>query len=239
TWAIHLYPYMEQENAYALFNFQLPAGPGDAVWTNPPNLMVTSIPTPMWLCPSDGTGGMVLHHMGGLGDFARGNYAGFFGNLDYGSGWPPTPAPGHKPAVFGLNSVVRIADVVDGTSHTMAFGEMLTGLDLGNDARGCHWSDHTGFSKIYTKYPPNTPSPDVLHLGWCSSATNQPSMNLPCVSGATDGRTDTAAARSRHVGGVHVGLCDGSVHFVGDSIALNVWQALGSIAGGETIGAIP
>ena len=54
---------------------------------------VTAVPTPMWLCPSDGTGGNVNHHFSGYGDFARGNYAGFFGNLDYGSAWPSRPPP--------------------------------------------------------------------------------------------------------------------------------------------------
>ena len=74
---------------YALFNFRLPAGPGSAIWTNPGNVKATAVPTPMWQCPSDGLGGKVHHHMSGYGDYARGNYAGFFGNLDYGSAWPP------------------------------------------------------------------------------------------------------------------------------------------------------
>jgi hypothetical protein len=60
-------------------------------------------------------------------------------------------------------------------------------------------------------------------------------MNLPCIGGLSNGKTDTAASRSHHPDGVQVGLCDGSVQFVTDTITLGVWQALGSIAGGEEI----
>jgi len=41
--------------------------------------------------------------------------------------------------------------------------------------------------------------------------------------------------RSRHPGGVNVGLTDGSVRFIKDSIALPIWYALASRSGGEVI----
>ena len=40
-------------------------------------------------------------------------------------------------------------------------------------------------------------------------------------------------ARSDHQSGVNVGLCDGSVRFVPDSISLNSWRALGTRAGND------
>jgi prepilin-type processing-associated H-X9-DG protein len=43
------------------------------------------------------------------------------------------------------------------------------------------------------------------------------------------------ASRSRHPGGVNVAMCDGSVHFVNDTINLEVWRALSTIHGGETL----
>jgi hypothetical protein len=46
------------------------------------------------------------------------------------------------------------------------------------------------------------------------------------------------SSRSLHAGGVMVNLGDGSVHFVADTIALDVWQAYGSIAGGEVTGGL-
>jgi prepilin-type N-terminal cleavage/methylation domain-containing protein/prepilin-type processing-associated H-X9-DG protein len=241
SWMIHLYPYLEQQAAYDSYHFNLPAGPGDALWTNPTNSMGVNPPTalviPMLLCPSDGQGG-TLHHMAGIGTYARGNYAGFLGNIDYGSAQPPAAAP-HKRAAFGLNVVVRIADIRDGTSNTMAFGEVLTGTNSDDDFRGVHWYDHAACSQVFTKFPPNTPNPDVFHPMWCGAGMSQPAMNLPCTPGSSDNRIDTAASRSRHPGGVQVGLCDGSVQFASESIDLNVWQAMGSIDGGEPIGQLP
>ena len=43
------------------------------------------------------------------------------------------------------------------------------------------------------------------------------------------------ASRSYHPGGVNGALCDGSVRFYKGSIALPVWQALGTRAGGEIL----
>ena len=40
-------------------------------------------------------------------------------------------------------------------------------------------------------------------------------------------------ASSRHPGGVNLMLVDGSVRFVKDTINSQVWQSLGTIAGGE------
>jgi prepilin-type N-terminal cleavage/methylation domain-containing protein/prepilin-type processing-associated H-X9-DG protein len=64
---------------------------------------------------------------------------------------------------------------------------------------------------------------------------------LSCVSADSVGGglgfyTDMISATSNHPGGVNVGLCDGSVRFVKDSIALQVWWALGTRNGGEIIG---
>ena len=44
------------------------------------------------------------------------------------------------------------------------------------------------------------------------------------------------AARSRHTGGVHVLLCDGSARFVSNHIDLTIWQAVATKSGGEVIG---
>ena len=41
------------------------------------------------------------------------------------------------------------------------------------------------------------------------------------------------SARSLHTGGVNASMGDGSVRFVADSIALNIWRAVGTRDGGE------
>ncbi len=47
---------------------------------------------------------------------------------------------------------------------------------------------------------------------------------------------DAITATSNHPGGVNVGFCDGSVHFIKNSISPNVWWALGSRQVGEVVG---
>jgi prepilin-type processing-associated H-X9-DG protein len=44
------------------------------------------------------------------------------------------------------------------------------------------------------------------------------------------------AARSRHTGGVHVLLCDGSIRFVSNSVNLATWRGLATRAGNEVLG---
>ena len=54
--------------------------------------------------------------------------------------------------------------------------------------------------------------------------------------GNTSHNSGLTAARSRHIGGVHVLLCDGSTRFVSDNVYSVLWQGLASRAGGEIIG---
>ena len=61
-----------------------------------------------------------------------------------------------------------------------------------------------------------------------------PPGHKSCINGLTwNGVAMTA--NSRHGGGVNLLLGDGSVRFVAPSVDAKVWQALGTIAGGETI----
>jgi len=66
-------------------------------------------------------------------------------------------------------------------------------------------------------------------------STNQynhilPPNGLSCMF--PPGRIATTA-NSQHTGGVHILLCDGSVRFVSDNLAIQTWRGLGSINGGE------
>jgi prepilin-type N-terminal cleavage/methylation domain-containing protein/prepilin-type processing-associated H-X9-DG protein len=65
--------------------------------------------------------------------------------------------------------------------------------------------------------------------------TNSATQQYNCSDNAAE-RIHLAAS-SYHNGGVNVGMGDGSVRFVTDSVDFATWQALGTVAGGETIGA--
>jgi prepilin-type processing-associated H-X9-DG protein len=59
-----------------------------------------------------------------------------------------------------------------------------------------------------------------------------------CAVAADFGNADSfIGPSSMHPGGVNLLLMDGSVRFVKDGVSPAVWNALGSRAGGEIIGA--
>lgn len=238
TWMMHTYPYLEQLNLHAGFDHDPGSSCGGAIWMHSVNIEIVEVPVPSLLCPSDGIGQDVHEHPGCANVdnvLSRGNYAGFFGNLDIGAALPPTDRL-HLDAPFQMNTPVKIAMITDGTSNTMLVGELLTGIG-GNDYdyRGVHWYDHSGTSQIFTKYAPNSVNADVVYCIWCPPEVNQPSMNLPCVGSSGSGLDSTASARSHHPGGVQVVLGDGSVHLVTNSVDISIWQAMGSISEGDLV----
>ena len=239
TWEIQLYPYLDEAVLYDQADFTL--SPGGWVLNNANSLgpgAVTSIVVPTLLCPSDGLSPPAKTSI--WGTFCKANYSGFFGNEDYASAHPPFSST-HKRAVLGFNHATRIAEIRDGTTHTMVLGEYLLGTEAAGDFRGSMWSDQPAYSQIYTRLGPNSTDPDVMFPGDSDYPTycyDAPALNLPCVSSSnTSGVGHTAAARSRHAGVVGVAMADGSVHHIHDEISLPVWQALGSLAGDELVSA--
>ena len=235
SWAISLYPHLEQQNVFERFDPTL-EGRSNTCWCETANSLGPDAPTaavvPGFLCPSDGMGGKT--RTGSCGTHCLSNYLAFFGDIAYYHGltaeFPGYQEPPNKPAAFGVNYGATFADFRDGTSNTMVFGEYLTGIRDPYEARGFIWGDEPGGSQLYTQYTPNSSSPDVLWPGYCF---NRPEFNLPC----TDGYNETATARSMHPGGVNVALGDGSVRFISKNINLATWRALGTIRGGEALGA--
>jgi prepilin-type N-terminal cleavage/methylation domain-containing protein/prepilin-type processing-associated H-X9-DG protein len=249
THLFYLYPGLEQEAAFKRFDFNVPTGTPDGYggfipYCSSSNSLPADAPTAFvfkgLLCPSDGLGGDKSTHFFDTGvrtgTFNHSNYLGFFGDRNLGAFFPGG-GPANKRAVFGVgvsNHGTRLGDILDGTSNTMVMSEYLTGLPEGqapNDFRGVHWWDMPGLSQLYTQSAPNSSVPDLFFPD--AFCTSRPQLNLPCA-GSTKERV-TAAARSRHPGGVQVLMADGSVRFIHQTINLSVWQAMGSIAGGEVV----
>ena len=67
------------------------------------------------------------------------------------------------------------------------------------------------------------------------SYCNYPFQGNPPCAAAPSILAITNAARSRHPGGVNVGLADGSVRYIKDSINLFSWRALSTTQGNEVI----
>jgi prepilin-type N-terminal cleavage/methylation domain-containing protein/prepilin-type processing-associated H-X9-DG protein len=79
-----------------------------------------------------------------------------------------------------------------------------------------------------------------LHLGLSSYTHYMPPNSITCENPAepswiTVPPLSAATATSNHSGGVNVGMCDGSVRFIKDSVNPQAWWGLGSRALGEVI----
>jgi hypothetical protein len=53
-------------------------------------------------------------------------------------------------------------------------------------------------------------------------------------SADSDMLNQSFAARSKHTGGVHAAMGDGTVRFVGENVDLGVWRNVSTARGGET-----
>ena len=231
----YLLPYLEEQALYIALDgarFDLPNLWWGATWPAATNRIATP-----FLCPSDIGPGYAIDRATGR-TITKTNYLGFFSGLADGQTASAAPfvqagPPSNQASVFRYGTGVNPSEVVDGLSKTMAFGEYLRGVNEA-DCRGTPWTNRAGSQFIYVTLTPNSSAPDmsINHTGFCPAdgSMNRPIQNLPCTFGV-----DTyASPRSRHLGGVNVTLCDGSVRFVADGVNLAVWRNLGWMNDGQS-----
>lgn len=241
----YLLPFMEQDPLYRpLANVQKTSslspwqGGATTAWAGVP---ATSVST--YLCPSDGMGGQTKWLSSSLAwtsdalQLYLTNYLGVFSGVNDGEVFTESTLPiaANRRSVFGINRGATFAEITDGTSNTLALVEYLTGTP--KDGRGWPWTQRAGCQFVYVAATPNTSVPDILvnHSSFCGSGNgNLPHLNLPCQGGGDS--AGTAAARSRHPGGVNAVRCDGSVSFFTETIDANTWRSLGWMQDGGPLG---
>ena len=152
------------------------------------------------------------------------------------------------------NSRISFADLLDGSSQTALISEVVR-----SSAISLNWIIETTNQRIVSydvTCRPNGPAvPRARGNRWIYGAPNHtmyshhrpPNHPEPdCRGGNPFGDSNNAlwdllsldtAARSMHPGGVNVAMADGSVRFAKNTIAISVWQFLGTRAGGEVVSA--
>jgi prepilin-type N-terminal cleavage/methylation domain-containing protein len=218
TFVVALWPYMEQTNVNDLYDDSFP-------FYHIENEAARLVQVPLYSCPEDGPGFWRANKY----HFALGNYVVNFGNANF-----LQNEPQFLPAPFGDFSngkgvQTKRSQITDGLSNTVFMAEILQiENETDYDVRGSIFNNTAGACNFMTKYTPNSGIDTCICRG-----ANSKTYPGPCVDrGSPDG---WISARSLHAGGVMAMLGDGSVSFVSDSIALNVWQAYGSINGEEVV----
>jgi prepilin-type processing-associated H-X9-DG protein len=212
-WATQLLLYVEQDPLDRQINRSLSIA-------DPNNVDIRTTPLKLFNCPSDtGTGIFSVLDAGGnpIVDAATNSYA-----ACYGAGGEISDAPGAGNGIFFRNSRIRIADVLDGSSNTIAVGE-----------RGA----------FFTK---------TAWAGAVNGGTARVTEGAPTTSAAVEGApVQTLAHTGSHTINAgdadpddfftpHMNICnfvfaDGSVRPLQAKVELRLLQALSTRAGGEPL----
>ncbi len=254
SWSIHgrLLPYIEQGNAYNIVDLSV-------AWDRQ-DLTVPTTRMGIYFCPSE-VNNFVRTKTGNPYTYPQ-TY-GF--NLGTWLVWNPRTLLGGN-GISYVNGALSPSAISDGLSNTLAAAEVkaftpyvrntadpgatlpadpaaLAALANGEKKLGANTNDNTGHTEwcdgrvhhsgITTLFTPNTVVPftdggrtyDIDY----NSRQEGTDLDAPTYAAIT--------ARSYHPGMVNILLMDGSCRSANESIALGVWRALGSRAGGEVVAA--
>jgi len=244
TWLTFLLPYLEQAPLYNSTDLKSKAWGQAIVGTDIP---VIHCPSDAGYVKSDETWGIAVTNYSG----AEGYHWWSTAYLDpaWGGSWTQLPKAGDYAGLFAPTRTFRIADILDGTSNTVAIAE--------TDSFGYKWG---GFQTMNTGQRRQRGSEAVFRAAFvCTQYTGafvQPPYKKPDDSGpAVDGQwfkqapyvypptyltawgidVEWPGASSMHSGGLQAARADGSVGYYKASLPWGTWVALNGIADGATV----
>jgi prepilin-type N-terminal cleavage/methylation domain-containing protein len=209
-WGAFILPYLEQGNLHRQINFNLSVG-------DPASASVRTTFLSVFYCPADKRVGTFTATDGGANSWtlAQGSYVACNGN----DGVDDNTTPPHTGAFVRGIIGFRIAEITDGLSNTFFVGERCTTMSLST------WVGIIPGAQVPSVRAPGSFSgASALVLGHCGP--HLPNDNIV---------TDADAMSSAHPAGVQFLLGDGSVRGINNSIAMAVYDALATRAGGEPI----
>ena len=243
-WAAFLLPNIDQSPIYNQINFNLGVGLGN-------NAQPARVRLNAFLCPSDSSQQTFPVYDAAtqttiLTTVASSNYVGCNGWIECFGGAGGNPQPGSAAdglsgtfgqagvGIFFRNSKNNTSNVTDGLSNTVFVGERSsnhspvtwTGAVTGG-ACPAWMAGQSPYS------PPPGPAFDngdwgeALIFAHCN-ATHLPNADFPIY--------DPDVFYSRHIGGCHFLMGDGSVRFISSYVDGKTYQNLATIAGGEVPG---
>jgi prepilin-type processing-associated H-X9-DG protein len=116
----------------------------------------------------------------------------------------------------------RIRDITDGTTNTIALAEILPECSFFNGSGFDMWTTNRNAVACFTNIP----------INFDTCPPHDPGN--PCDN--VNFNFTSLGIKSKHEGGAHVLLWDGSVRFVGENINLQTLQRLGDRMDGSVIG---
>lgn len=224
NWAIRLLPYIEESGVYDQFNLE-------EFISEQANAIPRAAEIATLRCPSDSYNSVPLVMAPMRRTWARGNYAANAGNGPllvrasdgiYGADSPGWKDPKRR-GVIGPNVAAKLRHITDGTTKSILLGEVRAGVTE-YDRRGTWALGQAGSSMLFwygstgDDNGPNVCNANADDVAGPRS-TDQPLLERECMPDYTgDNWGDQATVRSMHVGGVVMGMADGSAHFVSDDI---------------------
>lgn len=201
---VSMLPQLDQTPLYNAVNFDW------NIWSAP-NTTIQGVALPLFMCPSDPAITKKVDYDNELdpslpfyNGFIRQALGSYKGN---GGTWfrhtRDTSLQKEANGLFVREQVVRLEEVTDGTSNTIAIGEsrvdLLTPDELYNEGPG--W---TACGYAYTMFTSMYPI--------------NPEKSMPDLSADNLVHAYAAAASSHHPGGANFAMADGSVRFIKDTI---------------------
>lgn len=249
---VRILPYLDSKSLYDSINFECGTHPIELLMWPPlsesetvmisinSTVITTQINT--FLCPSDG----------GVFESSGNNYRG-----NVGLGPEILTIAEHPDSANGFFRDVELSKsalIRDGLSHTVAFSERLRGTghveSMVNErdfwpAPGLMLTaDHLLQGCRIAARPHSDPGYVSAGRWWfwvgreqtLYTHTQEPNGSVPdCLIGGVRPATGMATARSWHPNGVNALMGDGSVRFVTETLAQEIWRGMGTRNGGELV----